>query len=43
MENQIIEGYKRESVSTSKKKVHKELMDNAASDEELGEKQQSST
>ena len=34
---------KEKVLAHQKKKAHKELMDNAASDEELGEKQQSST
>ena len=44
MENQITEGCKREkNVSTSKKETHKELMKDATSVEELGEKQESNT
>ena len=40
MENQIIEGYKtEENISTLKKEAHKKLMEDAALEEELGEKQ----
>ena len=39
MKNQIIERYKtEENVSTTKRGAHKELMEDAASEEELGEK-----
>ena len=39
MENQIIEGYEtEESVNTSKKEAHKELKEDAASEEELRKK-----
>ena len=44
MENQIIEGYKTgENANTSKKEVHKELGEDAASKEELGENQERNT
>ena len=44
MENQIIEGHKtEENANTSKKEVHKELVEDAASKEELGENQESNT
>ena len=44
MENQIIEGHKtEENANTSKKEVHKEVVEDAASKEELGENQESNT
>ena len=44
MENQIIKGHKGEkNVSTSTKGAHKNLMEDVASEEQLGEKQINST
>ena len=44
MENQIIKGHKGEkNVSTSKKVAYKNLMEDVASEKQLGEKQEYST
>ena len=44
MENQINEGHKTEkNFSTSKKEAQKKLMESAASEKQLGEKNESST
>ena len=41
MENQIFEGYKTEENVSTSKMAHKELMEDKASEEEIGENQES--